>query len=249
MSEQPFAFHLRRDNPYEPVVTVRFEVLDGGMGVLGLRVPGRTDPPPSLHAEESNISVDALRAGRFVHVVSGGTRQSYALSRITKEVIEALPDDRWVALDAVTEYGFRYLVPPKDLGEQVKPKVQLQPVKREAVAEDIGRVANLIKAPRPASVAPAGGLAKAPAEHMPEATLTPQGASTDIAPRQVPVAPALAESALDGLSLEQARDYLKAEMAKVEALHNHAARLERELAASRAREADLLEVLKRWQSR
>lgn len=256
MSHQgsPFAFHLRRDDAYANSVTVRFEVLDGGMGVLGLRTAGRVDPAPSLHAEETGIEAEALRAGRFIHVVTGGSRQSYALSRLTEEVVAALPDDRWITLDLLTEYGFRYLVPPADLtSAPVEASVQLQPVKQSAVSDAIGSMAALLKVPRPASVASASAsgttTALPAAAQMPDSTLSPNASSTEIAERQVPVAPALAESALAGLDLDQARAFLKSEMAKVEALHAHAARLERELAASRARETDLLEVLRRWQSR
>lgn len=257
MSHQgpPFAFHLRRDDPYTHAVTVRFEVLDGGMGVLGLRTPGRVDPPPSLHGEETGIEADALRAGRFIHVVTGGSRQSYALSRLTEEVVASLPDDRWILLDLHTEYGFRYLVAPADLSSAAPPEasVQLQPVRQSAVAESIGAMAALLKVPRPASVASAAAsgtpTALPAAAQMPDSTLSPNASSTEVAERQVPVAPALAESVLASLDLDQARAYLKAEMAKVEALHAHAGRLERELAASRAREVDLLDVLRKWQSR
>lgn len=252
-NSQPFLFHLRRDNPYETTVTVRFEVLDGGMGVLGLRLAGREDPAPTLHAEEANVEAADLRAGRFVHVVTGGTRQSYALSRITADVIDAIPEDRWVTLDAVTEYGFRYLVAPDDLetAGEGGAAVDLQPVAQSAVSQKIGEVANLLKTPRPKSVASASasGTDSMPpqAELAPAAEPLPDTAA--VAPKQVPVASALAKSALEGLTLEEAREHLLAEMAKVDKLHAHAAALEQRLAASRAREADLLEVLKRWQSR
>ena len=91
---ETFAVHIRRENTYETKLVVRFEVLDGGMGVLGLRSPGRTDPPPQVANEESGIEVLHLRAGRFVHVTTDGVRQSYAMSRVTQELIEQL-DERF----------------------------------------------------------------------------------------------------------------------------------------------------------
>lgn len=73
-------------------------------------------------------------------------------------------------------------------------------------------------------------------------------AGGDRPPRQVPVAPALAREALSRLSHQDAIGYLQAEMAKVEALHQHLSELERRLAASEAREKDLMTVLQRWQA-
>lgn len=229
MSDTPFSFHIRRDNPYEPIVTVRFEVAEG-TGYIGLRVPDRDEPAPAPQGQETDLGADVLRAGRFVHV-NGGSRHSYALSRMTQQAVDTLPDGRWVTLDAVTEYGFRYLQLPADLAEQTRAPAR-EPVKTES----FGAVTSEVPAPT--------------ANSRPTALSSPPSSgAVAVAPRQVPVAPALAESALAGLTLEQARACLLTEMAKVAALHEHAASLERELAASRAREADLLEILGRWQSR
>ncbi len=254
--EEPFKVHLRRESNYETSVTVRFEVVDG-MGILGLRVPGREDPTPSVHREEANIEADDLRAGRFVHVLSGGRRQSYALSRVTVELVERLSEGNWIVLEAITEYGFRYLVPPEDLGEEASAAVKLESAApTAAIKENFGAAAaHMRPAARPKSVALASktGASAAAPKPAPAANPAPQQASNPPAstntPKQVPVAPALAQSALSALTHPQAIAALQVEMQKVADLHQHAADLERRLQESKAREADLLGVLGSWQSR
>jgi hypothetical protein len=59
----------------------------------------------------------------------------------------------------------------------------------------------------------------------------------------------LAQDAVARLSADELRTRLLAEMAKVRATLERVSELERQLGASRAREADLLEVLTRWQER
>lgn len=252
-SGDPFAVHVLRENNYEKLLTVRFEVLDGGMGILGLRKPGRQDPGPAVAMEEPGIDVDHLRAGRFVHVVVAGTRQSYALSRITPEFVEKLPENRWYTLSAVTEYGFRYLVPPEGIADDAQAAVTLQPVKQSAVADSLGDVAKSISAPRPKSVASAAQTGT-PAPMGERTHGPPRGISSSVPPaslppRQTPVAPALAQAVLDGLDLDGARRHLGEEMAKVEALHAYVADLTTALRASEARERDLLDLLSKWQRR
>lgn len=247
-----FVFHIRRESLYEDTLVVRFEVLDGGMGVLGLRKPGRTDPAPSLHSEESGIGVEHLRGGRFVHVVTGGSRQSYALSRVTAELVQKIEENEWVTLDPITEYGFRYLVPPEGVADRIEggAAVQLQPMKEDSVAEKLGGLANMLKAPRPQSVASAAATGTSTADASEASPVSePSAPAGDLPAQQVPVSPALADSALDSLDLTQARTHLRDEMAKVNALHGRVAELERALEESKAREADLLAVLSKWQTR
>ena len=247
---ESFAVHIRRENTYETNLVVRFEVLDGGMGVLGIRAPGRTDPPPQVANEESGIEVSHLRAGRFVHVTTDGVRQSYAMSRVTQELIEQL-DERWITLDALIEYGFRYLVMPEGALSEPEPAaaVQLEPVKDSALDDKLGLVAQMLKAPRPRSVASASNTGSAigtsAAVAAPAAPITP----IERPARPSAIAPALAASALDALSPDEAVAALKVEMEKVEALHAALDQRERELAESRQREADLLDVLSKWQKR
>lgn len=96
---------------------------------------------------------------------------------------------------------------------------------------------------------PAAAVAVKPAAEVarprPSASV-PAGNSA--VPRQTPMAPALAREALSRLSHQEAIQYLQREMAKVEALHQHVAELERRLAMSEAREKDLMTVLQRWQA-
>lgn len=143
LSDDPFRLWIRREESQELKLTVRFEA-EHGMGMLGLRVQGRTDPAPTSHYEEMAIDNDVLRGGRFVHILPNGPRRSYALSRITTEIVSALPTDKWIELEPITEYGFRYLVFPKDLPVE-------EPVKAEVAT-----------ATRPAPVAKAstGGIPK-----------------------------------------------------------------------------------------
>ncbi|MCA9491723.1 MAG: hypothetical protein KC621_17450, partial [Myxococcales bacterium] len=110
---EPFNVFARREGAGSEALVLKFECKDG-MGILGIRKAGRSDPPPSTAYEESDIEPGSLRAGRFVHVLGSGQRQSYALSRISTEVAARLPADRWVELRPHTEYGFRYLVAPDE---------------------------------------------------------------------------------------------------------------------------------------
>ena len=111
--EEPFSIFLRRDNAYENTLTVRFQT-DEGLGVLGIRKVGRSEAPPSAYFEENDVELEALRSGRFVHVLHGGQRQSFALSRLSPEVCQRLPHDAWTELRPHVEFGFRYLVIPDD---------------------------------------------------------------------------------------------------------------------------------------
>ena len=243
---EPFQVYLRRESNFETTVTVRFELTEG-MGVLGLRVGGRTDPPPSVHSEESNIEADDLRAGRFVHVLSGGRRQSYALSRVTADVIEHLSEGSWIELEAVTEYGFRYLVPPKPNEVEAYASVKMEPLSVTAAeTKNFGAAVAHMRAPRPKGVALASETG---APSTPTAASRPAPTAGDGHHQQVSVAPALAESMLAGLSGADAIAALKTEMQRVADLHKKVLELERRLEESKAREADLLGVLGSWQSR
>ena len=114
---EPFQVYARRQSN-GPNLVIRFECKEG-MGILGIRKVGRQDPAPSAAYEEEEIDPASLRAGRFVHVLSSGQRQSYALSRISTEVAARLPTTAWVELKPQTEYGFRYLVAPEgELGRE-----------------------------------------------------------------------------------------------------------------------------------
>jgi hypothetical protein len=238
---QPFDVFVRQENTGEVKLVIKFECKEG-MGVLGIRKIDRVDPPPSAVYQEADVDPESLRAGRFVHVLGSGQRQSYALSRLTPEIAARLPTDAWVELKPHSEYGFRYLVVPDEA---------LQP---ERTAAAVAAVA------APAAAAPAAGAAAAapvavavakpkpvalPSPAAPAAPVAP-GPSASSVPTQVPMAPALAESTLQGLSKDAAVQHLREEMAKVSTLHAEVARLAAELAKSHQREKDLLGMLTRW---
>lgn len=218
LGDLPFKVLVRPDPTSHDALVLQFEV-DEGLGLLGLRREGRPDPQPTVHYEETDISVDLMRAGRFVHVVAGGQRQSYALSRITAEIVRRLPSDRWTELRPVTEYGFRYLVVPEEVASRRPPPAAVT-----------------VSAPLP-SRTPTG------------ATPAPASPRGELPPRRVPLDPQLAEAALEQLTLPEALDVLRRQMAEVERLHLRVIELEQQLEQSRAREQDLLEVLRRWQER
>lgn len=218
LGDLPFKVLVRPDPVSHDALVLQFEV-DEGLGVLGLRREGRVEPQPTVHWEETDIAVDLMRAGRFVHVLGGGQRQSYALSRITTEIVRRLPADQWTELRPVTEYGFRYLVVPEEVAT---------------------------RRPPPAAVTVSGPL---PARTPTGTTPAPAPPRDDLPPRRVPVDPQLARAALEQLSHPDALDLLRRQMAEVEHLHLRVIELEARLEQSRAREQDLLEVLRRWQER
>ncbi|MEO0602059.1 MAG: hypothetical protein AAF211_11530 [Myxococcota bacterium] len=214
---EPFQVFARRDSSGAGLV-IRFECKEG-MGILGIRKMGRKDPTPSAVYEEEDIEPSALRAGRFVHVLGTGQRQSYALSRISPEVASRLPADSWTELKPQTEYGFRYLVvPDAPATDALVPEV----VPPEPAVDD----------EKTAPTSNKKGASRSPSPPPPTG--------------QVPMNPQLAKAALDGLTREQALEYLRVEMAKVEDLGRRVAELEAALRRSEGREQDLLEVLSRW---
>ena len=222
---EPFKVFARRQSG-GPGLVIRFECKEG-MGILGIRMQGRSDPQPSVAYEEEGIDPTSLRVGRFVHVLGNGQRQSYALSRITTSVAGQLPTDAWAELRPQTEYGFRYLVVPN-----------------EDPAPSAAAGVPTAAAPAAAAPAPAAPSAEGPPP-LPAVALEmrpPRPANL-----QVPVTPPLAESMLADLTREKALDYLKGEMARVHQLQQQVEELGLALARSKSRERDLLNVLSKWQ--
>lgn len=240
VSDTPFRVHVRPDPSMQDALVVRFE-LNEGMGVLGLRKVGREDPQPTVHFEETEVDAEYLRAGRFVHVLASGQRQSYALSRISADIIRRLPDDQWVELKPVTEYGFRYLVVPEELALKARtaaaiavgPAVQV--ASAPAGVTETGSASPVAPAPRPQPVTKIS------------ATPAPSADRQAAPPRQVAMDPALASAALERLTREEAVDHLRRQMAKVEQLHLRVIELQQQLEQSHTREQDLLQLLVRWQ--
>jgi hypothetical protein len=122
--------------------------------------------------------------------------------------------------------------------------------------EDVRSTPSLPPKPKPVASASASGTpATTTRTHGPTGPLSPPhlGLRVESSPRStdrpVPVEASLADAALDGLSLDEARRRLKEEMQKVWELHQRVEEAERRLAASVEREKDLLGVLSRWQER
>jgi hypothetical protein len=230
-TEDPFRVLLRKDNAYDPSVTIRFTVSDG-MGQLSLKQPGKPEPGMSVHFEETGIEPELFRAARFVYNLNQ-QRQSFALSRITPELCARLPVEQWTELKPVIEFGFRYLVIPEDAFSATPPPVQVQVA--ASVVPASAPAAEAMRTPAPRAPAPATARAGDPVEPRTE--------------RPVPMEPTLAAAALDGLSREAAIAHLRTQLAAVDALHHRLEALERKLASARSREKDLLAVLTRWQER
>lgn len=218
---QPFDVFVRQEASDDVRLVIKFECKEG-MGVLGIRKVDRVDPAPSAVYQEADVDPESLRAGRFVHVLGSGQRQSYALSRLTPEIAGRLPTDAWVELQPHTEYGFRYLVVPE---EALKPAT--------GAAAAVAAVAAPAARPAPVSLPDARAPQAAPSE----------GTSV---PSPVAMAPALAEGALKGLSREDAVRHLREEMSKVATLQAEVSRLKNEVRKSHGREQDLVAMLGKW---
>jgi len=218
---EPFLVFARQEGSGTGNLVLRFECREG-MGILGIRKVGRQDPSPSATYEEDDIDPASLRAGRFVHVLNSGQRQSYALSRITPDIAAQLPTDAWIELAPETEYGFRYLVAPED-GLREPPAAPDPPSPTESIDT-------------PEFSVPLSDL---PAE-------APEAPQLAMPARQVPVSPALASAVLAGLDRDAAVDHLKASMAKVDVLQHRVEQLEKELGRAEARERDLMDLLGKW---
>jgi hypothetical protein len=245
----PFQVFARREGNGSDALVFKFECSEG-MGILGLRKVGRPDPPPSPAYEEQDIQPESLRAGRFVHVLPSGQRQSYALSRLAAETAARMPADRWVSLEPHTEYGFRYLLAPEAQLESASPTAQVL-VGFELPASPSGNAsapASALTGGRAPTPVPLGSASPISAPgRIRAASLPPPSIPPSAIPLQTPMIPALAATALSKLTREQAIDHLKGEMAKVSSLQTYAANLEEQLRRSQARERDLVELLARWQ--
>ena len=236
-----FEVHARRESASDNRLVIRFECKEG-MGILGIRKIDRTDPGPSTVYQEGEIDPESLRAGRFVHVLSNGQRQSYALSRLTPDTAARLPADAWVELQPHSEYGFRYLVAPEDK--------LLAPREPSAPAANVAAVAAaVVAAPVTPSAPPASAPAAAPLGALRPPAAVPAATAAGDVPAPVPMAPALAHAALARLDRDAAVRHLTEEMAKVATLQQEVQRLEEELQRSASRERDLIALLTRWRER
>jgi len=111
MEKSDFRVMVRRVPGYEPTVSLRFEMREG---YGELHVGERRRASPSALGEVAEVGGEAVRGGRFVHVLaSGRRRQSYAFSRLDDDRLQRLPDDKWIELTPVTEFGIRYLDLPE----------------------------------------------------------------------------------------------------------------------------------------
>jgi hypothetical protein len=233
----PFKVFTRRGSLGDALV-IRFECKEG-MGVLGIRKGGRTEPSPAVAYEEEDIEPASLRAGRFVHVLPSGQRQSYALSRISAEVAGRLPSDRWVELKPHTEYGFRYLVAPEADLDKTTASVQLG-----RAAEAAPRWASSPSPSPPPFNGPSSNVGGQ--QGLREPTVPVREPTVPAREPTAPMPASVAETALRLLSHDQAIDHLKVEMHKVHQLQQRVLDLEEALRRSRSRERDLIELLAKW---
>lgn len=268
MDKSDFKVMLRRVPGYEPSVSIRFEMSEGFGELL---VGDKRHASPSAIGEVTEVTGEVLRAGRFVHVLSSGRRrQSYALSRIDDERLQRLSDDRWTELSPLTEFGIRYLELPalepapsvavvQVAAAEDRPRVaaaprvtaSLSPGAGTATRGSVSPPSSRTKAPRPAPAASLSPTRTAPPpaapRHASQNGAPPRIASPTAAP--IPVEAELGRAAVQRLSADEARIRLLGEMAKVADLLDRVKQAEEALAASQARERDLLEVLARWQKR
>ena len=137
MEKSDFRVMVRRVPGYEPTVSLRFEMREG---YGELHVGERRRASPSALGEVAEVGGEAVRGGRFVHVLaSGRRRQSYAFSRLDDDRLQRLPDDKWVELAPVTEFGIRYLDLPdlpalESPGKAVAVQVSSTPAPARAAA-------------------------------------------------------------------------------------------------------------------
>ncbi|MEQ1565972.1 MAG: hypothetical protein ABMA64_10075 [Myxococcota bacterium] len=253
---EPFAVSVRRESVGGGLM-IRFECKEG-MGVLGIRKSGRSDPAPVAAYEEEEIDPASLRAGRFVHVLPSGQRQSYALSRVSAELAARVPIDRWLTLKPQTEYGFRYLVVAESDLDGTTASVAVGSPTPEPRSRATDPRTGPVDEPR----SPTPGPVTGPVPHPPslhrtvepsaERTgrggerITPLPTPDALPPPQTPMAPAIAEAALKLLSKEQSIELLKTEMHKVHRLQQRVSDLEDALQRSKQHERDLIELLSRW---
>lgn len=188
-SDTPFQVLIRREPGYEFRVSLRFEV-ESGLGILGLREPGRSEASPSPHGEETEVPGNIIQASRFIHIPRGSQRRnSYAFSRMSPELIERLPGSTWVELQPVTEYGFRYLTLPATSAISAQPAAVRVPAGRSSspvapVRSGTPPMARM-HTPRTSSAPPSGPrLQRAPRASTPHQN-TPRSQVPRQAPRQL----------------------------------------------------------------
>ena len=275
MDGPDFKVLIRRLPGYEPLVSLRFEMNEGYGELL---VGDRRRASPAGAGEVGDANGEQVRAGRFVHVLaSGRRRQSYALSRLDDARLQRLPDDSWTELVPITEFGIRYLDMPELApanavaslqvsAQPAEPRTETPPMAstsvppaqaRTSVASSlpprptpVSSVVPASRTPSPASTTTASGSVAPPVQrgaspHRSGPTYAaPTGAAAPLS-----VESTLAEGAVQNLPIGEARQRLLAEMAKVGALTRQVEELSTRLDESRAREADLLDVLTKWQRR
>lgn len=243
-----FQFWVRRSHGEGAVFSIRFEV-EEGKGLLRVARPGvLVDPPARESGFEERLTPAQVRASRFLHVWDGGRkRQGYVLSRLTDAVLNELTRGVWEQMKVISDGGFCWLVPgipdeprqatadPETLpGDALEPVDLLEPVTTEA---------EVIEAPDPDTetvdaVSLLGGADDDSDEVIPALevevvqesgpTLPPAGESQAFAPF------GRATTLVRHLRREKLRD-----RQNITQLRADNERLEAELAAAKARTAEL----------
>jgi len=100
-AEPSFSVWVRRQLDANAPYAIRFEVSEG-RGILRVTRPGvLIDPPARPTGEEEGLIGPQVRASRFLHARDGGrSRSVWGFVRLDDGVLERLPVDAWVQLDA-----------------------------------------------------------------------------------------------------------------------------------------------------
>ncbi|MCO4743921.1 MAG: hypothetical protein KC912_03975 [Proteobacteria bacterium] len=238
MAKKPgFTVQVRHDGG--AAGSVRFQVHDKVRATLAF--PGHSEQAPSPAGTVEDLDLDSLRAGRFIRVDEEGRRRSYQLSRLDRTNLLAVGAEDWHSLSERNDGGFRYLMLPETARPAAVASVQLSAAAKPAPARGAGLRARAMAAGRTMPPTPAPAL-RAPAPKPPKARPTAVASTR-------PIATELADKALAELGRDEAISRLGAAYTELGALRQEAADLQARLEASRQREADLIEVLGRWQSR
>lgn len=132
-----FQVWVRRSTEPADGFSLRFEVREGGKGILRVARPGvLVDPPARPSGHEERLTASQIRASRFLHVWDGGRfRQSYLLVRLEEVALEQLPAERWIELLAAAEAGSAMLLLPNTIEEPTRTDDEPTWPRRQMMAE------------------------------------------------------------------------------------------------------------------
>lgn len=106
MSGVDFQTYIRKNS--DGTASFKYRV-SKGEGTVGMRIFGMPDPDPAAQGQQHDLDPQRLRSSRFIHLSDTEMRKSYSFSRLTPDVLQGLPEGKWMQLAPRTEDGFRYL--------------------------------------------------------------------------------------------------------------------------------------------